>query len=396
MDQFERAYYLAKGLVGSIHIFCCLGLPPQFIEARRKLAKSGSRPIDIKDTEMDAAGWRRYGEAIKKSTKIEGLELDGTDHRIGRVLEEIGPEVALCLQSFFEEVKENKSIQSFKLDAKMSMAVTAADLRYFFENNQKLEEIELWRCHEMSPVQSAHISMALRDVCLKKLSMTSRVDNMAFEQILSACRNVKEFFLTVMHTNYHFTSLSEFLQDPATSLEELHLERVDISPNFDKSRAENELLTSLAENTNLRVLKVVGLLRDDRATETVGLFGNDRATECFKTLLCNTATIDSVCQSNHSLQTIELRFSSHVNEKVQEECGEYLELNKNPNKKKVIRNKIFQFHFKGDFDGSFLSNMNLAELAQILGMDVQEKQSAMFNILKNVPELCAVSSRGVV
>ena len=51
-----------------------------------------------------------------------------------------------------------------------------------------------------------------------------------------------------------------------------------------------------------------------------------------------------------------------------------------------------QFYFSGDFDTSSITNMPLSVVAHIMGIDVEDKQSAIFNILKSIPELCSASS----
>ena len=53
-----------------------------------------------------------------------------------------------------------------------------------------------------------------------------------------------------------------------------------------------------------------------------------------------------------------------------------------------------QFYFSGHFDMSSITNMSLSVVAHIMGIDVEDKQSAIFNILKSIPELlCSASSR---
>ena len=51
-----------------------------------------------------------------------------------------------------------------------------------------------------------------------------------------------------------------------------------------------------------------------------------------------------------------------------------------------------QFYFSGHFDMSSITNMSLSVVAHIMGIDVEDKQSAIFNILKSIPELCSASS----
>ena len=366
MDQFERACdSVGRFLCGadslgaeSIVVRYVSGVPTRDRPTITARISGVGTFGGIQDEEMNVLGWRRFGEAIKRSNKIIGLRLELDPSQ--RAQEIISPEAAGCLQSFFEEIKENVSILSLKLMVRAGMGISMSALLYFLRNNQNL-----------------------RDVHVGGRTFSS-ANNEGFEEIISACRNVQKLNLYGLNKIRHFTYLAEVLCDPTTSLQELDLDVRALRPGAD--RALGRLLESLAQNTHLKLLKVDGSFNDDRAAE------------CFETLLCNTATIESVIQSNHSLEIIDTCQINHINLhlKVEEHCQQYLELNENPNKIKVAQAKLLQFYFSGDFDTSSLANMNLAVLAQILGMDVQKKQSAMFNILKNIPELCAVSSRGEV
>ena len=378
-EQFVRACNrLDEWTVKSIQV-CFMNVRGRspFIKARSLEFGSDSWNSEIHDEEMGDAGWswRQYGKAIKNSEEVELLFLQSAGESL--------PEADQCLQTFFEEVKENKSIKSLYLDIPMSMSVSAMDLRYFFQNNVKLQQIRLGSISLVSPVQSIHVATALRDVNLERFSICIDCNDMftnngTLEQIIWACQKVKTLSLQLLE-NYHITSLAELLQNPGTTLEELW---IDLIPhqNFNAERAENEVLVGLAQNSRLKILMVDGLFE-----------GNGSA-ECFEGLLCNTATIETVCQSNHKLEDIVInrsRMLSHY-------CKELLELNKIANKGKVVQHKLLQCYFSGHFDTSPIANMPLGLLAEILAIDVKKKQSAVFNILKKFPGLCDVNSRNVV
>ena len=229
------------------------------------------------------------------------------------------------------------------------------------------------------------LSAALRDLSLKNLQIdiSSFTRNETLEQVLPACQMMKKMELRGLSRNNLFSSIAEWLRDPMTLLPELVLEGGSgLNPNLDVERAENEILSSLAQNVNLRSFKVLSFYRNH-----VLPFQSDVSIERIKQLLCNTASIGSIIQSNHSLQVM-----MTTGEK--DEYKQYLKINKNPNKKKVVQTKITQFYFSGEFDASSIANMPLSVLAHAIGIDVEKKQTAIFNILKSVPELCAVSSRG--
>ena len=74
-----------------------------------------------------------------------------------------------------------------------------------------------------------------------------------------------------------------------------------------------------------------------------------------------------------------------------------LELNKNANKDKVIRKKIARYYFVGNFSISMFAKMPvsvLPEVIRLIELDKNNKLSAIFRILKTIPVLCNVSSRG--
>ena len=346
----------------------------------------------ICDEEMDIAGWRQYGKSIKISYAIRTLFLvtSGLEDNSS-----ISPAGAQCLQAFLEEVKENKSIVSIKISYDILSTALAMELRRFFENNLKLRDVMImYRGNStVTPAQSAYLSTALRDVSLKKLYIRcfSAVftNNGAIEQILSACGKVYYLQILGLKQNFQVTALAEYLR--TGTLEEFHLgETGNYTSNFDVQMAERELLASLTQNSSIKSLLVNTLFRGDEASEL------------FKNVLCDTTSLANVCQSNHTIEAIYNRRNiriSHV-------CKEYLELNKISNKTKVVQSKLMKYYFSRHVDLSSpnqsnnpmrsIANMPLCLLTEILGIDVPEKQSAVFNILKCIPELCDVSSRDEV
>lgn len=339
----------------------------------------------ICDKEMDVASWRQFGKSIKTSTTIKELSLMG-------VLQETNPEVAQCLRAFFEEINENKTIVALEIHFNVCMAIPALDLRKFFQNNHRLRQVT-FRANDrwISPAQSAHLSAVLRDLSLKNIIIDCIrfANDGTFEQVLFACQKMKRLRLLDFTKNYQLSTIAEWLQNPMTLLPELVLQlHRFFSIDMDIERVENEILASLARNTKLQALGVHGL------------FQNDESKERIKRLLCNNTSIEGIIQSNHSLQEIliyDLEGDIHEIEENEtnepeapwQECAE---LNKNPNKNEVIRAKIMQFYFSGDFDKSSILNMPPSVLAHIMGIDVEDKQSAIFNILKSIPELCSASS----
>ena len=335
---------------------------------------------DIHDEEMDVARWRQFGKYITTCTAIKALAL----RTIHGAFQDITPEAAHCLRSCFDEIKENKTVENFHLYIDLCTAIPALDLRYFFQNNHMLSSVIIITHRDsVSRAQSTHLSAALRNMSFNYLRIICNgfTNNGAFQQVLLACQKMKKIDLNRLSRNNQFSSIAEWLRDPMTLLPELALTcESGPNPNLDVERAENEILSSLTQNVNLRSFRIVSYLNE------VCPFRSYGSNERIKHVLCNTASIGSIIQSNHSLQSITIHGEK-------DEYQQYLEINKNPNKKKVVQTKIVQFHFSDKFDASSIANMPLSVLAHVIGIDVQKKQSAIFNILKSVPELCAFSSR---
>ena len=321
-----------------------------------------------------------------------------------------------CLRTCFREIKRNKTIEKICIGFGVGDAISVADLHHFFRNNRSLREVSL-RADCSHSVETKHISAALLHLPLMKISIDCEfiTNSKQFEYALTACQNMEELELIYLFHNHQIGIIAEWLQRPKTLCQKLHLDIYwdEDDPNFDLKTVEHQILSSLAGNTNLKVLEVN--LYDSYYTKRAKDLENFQDDDSIKKLLCNTASIESVVQSNHFLQEFKVCEESDddcedeesdddsENEENENETNElqtplqqYLQLNTNPNKNKVIQAKIMQFYLSGDFEESSIKNMPLSVLAHIMGIDVQEKHSAVFNILRNVPELCSGSSSVVV
>ena len=338
--------------------------------------------FDMHDFEIDVRTWREYGQSVKRSKTIKSLHLTIEIHGAPDRLIDITPERAQCFRAFFEKAKGNQSILWIKFDMRLITAVSPLDLGYFIENNKSLSSVELWGSCPVSRAQSAHVFTALLDKPLNSIWIECFfVDNGAYEQILLACKKVNSLSVRFCSRNYYFFAA---LAATDTDVGEYLL------PDLDIERAEDETLAILNQNVTLQMLSVPGLFS---GIEAEGRFIN---------LLCNTSSIESVCQSNHILQRLDV--SSHA---VQNHCRQYLELNAIPDKRKVVQLKVMKYYLSQHFDASPLPNMPLVALPRVLGISIdvpkrykcsvpnRYKCSAIFNILKSTPQLFEASSRGV-
>jgi hypothetical protein len=99
-------------------------------------------------------------------------------------------------------------------------------------------------------------------------------------------------------------------------------------------------------------------------------------------LLCDVVSIETIENSNHTLENISV--SGHVLSPFAKQC---LELNKNENKAQVVH-KIRQFYFTGGFDLSPFSNMVASVLPEVVSkIDGKEKLSVIYRLLRCFPDL---------
>jgi hypothetical protein len=167
------------------------------------------------------------------------------------------------------------------------------------------------------------------------------------------------------------------------SLNARHLEDQDLS-NFDRDESIRDIVASLARNTNL---KRISLILDADLLET-DIFDSSK-------LLCDVSSFESISNSNHTLEHISLVGpSTSRHQKLPKLASVCLWLNRNENKTKVIRDKILQFDFVGEFDVSPLVHMSIPVLPTIMSqIQGNDKHSATYRLLQCIPELCNVSDR---
>jgi hypothetical protein len=232
----------------------------------------------------------------------------------------------------------------------------------------------------VSPEQGNILAMGLDGGKLKYLNMEGSLDFLdfgdgAFEQIIAACVRV-EWLNVKCCKNSQYTALAALLRNPLSALRSLRTSGV-VFPDFeDEDMAVSEISESLVGNNKLRELSLDILWQ--REVD-------------FDMLLCNSTTLQNICNSNHTLEHVHhspcTTFTSFTSE-----C---LNLNRNENKNIVIQNKVMQFYFVGSFDLAAFASMPLSVLAKVMsvGEQMENKQTAIFELLRGIPELCNVSSR---
>jgi hypothetical protein len=111
-------------------------------------------------------------------------------------------------------------------------------------------------------------------------------------------------------------------------------------------------------------------------------------------LLCDVSSIENIrSNSNQMLESISVRGQTLSISTLARQC---LKLNsENENKAKVVRNKTLRFYFVGGFEVSPFVNMSLSVMAEVISqIEGDDKQSAVYRLLRCIPELCNVTYRG--
>jgi hypothetical protein len=236
------------------------------------------------------------------------------------------------------------------------------------------------------------LATVLRDARLWHLDLKGlswfELEDGSFEQIVSACLGVNKLDVE-SSTNSHFTAVASLLRDPMSMLTYIKMDRCRYIPDdFDGTMALREIAESLAGNTRLKTIK----LPDD-----ISFYGSESVDE-IDNLLCDSSTLEKIRSSNHTLEKIIYRDQVDqvsVEANISTRSRECLVLNRNTDKNKVIQNKVMQFYFVGHFDPAPFANMPLRVLPTVmsLGKEASNKQTALFELLRTIPDLCNRSSR---
>jgi hypothetical protein len=316
----------------------------------------------------DAAGWRRLGRAIGNNSTIHHLSINVW------LSDASFQPAATCHREFYNELKHNTSIQMLMLNP-VSDIVPSFDLGHFLRNNSNIKDLSL-DGDVISDLDAAIISPAIESAQLRRFDVGPNIrfgNDGAFQQMTSACWGVENLSV-ISGTNSKYSVLAALLRDPRAILQRLVIsEGAGISANFDRRLAMREIAASLVGNANLKELQFN--LRSQAVVDE------------FDRLLCNTSSIVDICNSNHTLAKIH---HSDLSARTRE-C---LQLNQNETKNKVIRDKIMRYYFIGDCDLAPFFDVPVSVLAEVMGLGAVDKnKTAIFKLLRGIPNLCDVSSR---
>ena len=126
-----------------------------------------------------------------------------------------------------------------------------------------------------------------------------------------------------------------------------------------------------------------------------------RGWDAFSRVLCDTSSLEAANKSNHVL--VRLWRLSIGTTRLPDDVLSSLKANGETNKTNTIRKKIVCIYLRGNFDVSSFREMNIGTLLLVLGQIGKEylshqtgvrrrRSSALYRILRNIPELCSFPS----
>jgi len=311
------------------------------------------------------------------------------------------------LQSIYRGIESNTSIKTLTLDLEsIGIPRNESFSLLNFQNAQFISNLNDFRILNINSVtlnddDSTVIAQALAGM-LSLVSLNIRylaTRASAFRTIISACPSSVEWLYISCDTAEHCSILASFLQSNHLMVSHLNVTKKD------SIVVEEDSLDSFQLSEQEASMIIDGLKNGNTCLETFYIFccKGDTFFTSAQTLLCDTTSIESICLSNHTLIELqpfaenEVRFDVFSEQEVK--FGiivDSLRLNRNSNKNRVIREKISRYYFVGNFDVSPFVKLPVSVVPSVLGMIKGKKldrQSAIFRLLKSIPDLCNVVSR---
>ena len=346
----------------------------------------------------NANDWGRLGNAFGSRRNIKSVHI-----RTGGGLPAEGDNSYQCVEAFFAGLEKNKSIENIYLDIVwlLNDPYPSFNLRNVqFKTNLKLVyllnelkiPITFNQCQIISVCFEGLMSTANHHLFFGELSDTQEgpLNANIFQRLLDACSNLHTLRVHCLSPS-HCSAVALFLRGANTVKLTVELSNT-LGPEH-----EATIIHGLRENTSLRFFHLEKQGFFSRSTLEYDPHGH------LAKALCDSSSIDNIFNSNHTLTEVYPGFESSDSESSFQLQCEYdikvahcLEMNKNTDKNKVIREKIANYYFVGEFDVSIIARLPVTVVPSILHMirgDKLERQSAIFRLLKSIPSLCNVGSR---
>ena len=338
------------------------------------MAFDGRFHLDPEDTN----GWDCWLEAFGRNTSIRELSLF---YYPG----EMSVQLYRSIESFHHVLESKTSIHKLSMDTNLFTDDRSLPTLNLVDSQLKesLNVFSLNCCGTITDNQSSVISSVLETMSLQTMALNTfdmdqgssenSINDSAFRRIILACSQVESLFWVNLCNSpsvSQCSAVAALLGNTHSMLNKLVIDKLETEEGLSKIAA------GLTGNTTLRELRIHGC---------------KEKLDSVAKALCDASSIERIRNSNHTLQEI---YSS--------ECNKYpflmdcLELNENANKDEVIREKIAWYYFSGDFDVSPFANMTIKLQPRVLATiegDSINCQSAIYRMLKSIPELCNISSR---
>lgn len=320
---------------------------------------------------------KRFGHAIGNHSHVTSLTL----HHLSAAA--ANARYAASIIAFCDEVKNNTSITTLNISGIRRSHDLVLDLNYFVRNNKNLKHLSLGSMEALSDRQYQMIAAAIEMSNLKSLVMNVFRHSGASLEMISSCRRVDSLKIIGCETgeSEQFAAVASLLQNQGAN----KLTKLNLEIRFG-GKGLSLIADALVDNKTLEELTILSPQIQHWEIDSFG------------STLCNASSIETMVHSNHTLQKLIIQevADKTVTVLLPKFINTCLELNSNANKDEVIRSKIAIFYFVGDFDVSSFVGMPISLVPTVMGLiegSDTNRQSAIFRLLKNLPELCNVSSR---
>lgn len=361
-----------------------------------EMSVGGMKEIIIQDKKMgqnEENGWAQLGNAVKESNIVKQLSfcisiVDEFDDEEGHFtvypncLSKTSNE-GWSLRAFFDNAKNNKSINTLVIDWLLITGIPSWDWNHFVLNNESLNTLELQRSgkgfsHQKEAMQFLALLKDVKHMDKIIVNSGNMLDYHALDIIMFGCQIAATIQVECADIN-SFKVITKKLLDPRTQWNSLCI--LIYGERMDHRNAANNLIWCLHQNKRLSKLRILG--------EESAQYIDDK----YSKLLCNTYSFKTICESNHSLHFFEAGWCN-PEDTVQICATEYQHLNKNDNKAMVLRTKLMKFYFgkpehqwhKADLKSFEKYPIGLWPF--IMSIENGQHTTAIFNIIKYNPPLC--------
>eukprot|EP00956_Cyclotella_meneghiniana_P001451 scaffold1607_cov54-Cyclotella_meneghiniana.AAC.2 len=341
----------------------------------------------------DRDAWNRLGAAIaRNTTSLRRIFLRADINDYNRVRNN---ESDQCMEALFRGIEMNSCIEHLEIDLDLFTdegtlpTLNLHDVQ--FKSSLKVLELS----GNISENQSFIVSSFMENISLEKFCMGvdvrdrgEEISELALTRVILACTRVKKLEIYGESAS-QYAALASLLGNPRSNLSEMNY----YGELDNAAEGVSTIAAGLASNTKLQILRLWSFEGDLNPIAKA---------------LCGASSIEGIQASNHTLQEIAGREGGipvlrgippgAVIFTMPSMIATCLKLNKNANKEEVIRKKIARYYFTGKFDISPFTKMSVSVLPEVLSLiegDNIYQQSAIFRMLKSIPELCNVSSRYV-